>query len=122
MNTDKYKQLLLDKQRELQAAIARLRGDALDSGVAEVRDPMDEAVTDQSTSQSLQEDTLASETLLEVQDALGRIETGTYGKCLDCGRQIEANRLEAVPWARYCLEDQRKHDRAAQAEQGGSTL
>jgi DnaK suppressor protein len=53
---------------------------------------------------------------------LRRIENGTYGKCIACGRQIEAARLEAVPWAQYCLEDQEKRDKAAHVQQGGSTL
>jgi DnaK suppressor protein len=57
-----------------------------------------------------------------VQDAFHRIEDGTYGKCNACGRQIEAARLEAIPWAQYCLEDQEKQDEAAHVEQGGSTL
>jgi hypothetical protein len=34
--------------------------------------------------------------------------SGAYGRCAACGRQIEAARLEAIPWARYCLEDQDK--------------
>jgi len=56
-----------------------------------------------------------------VQDALRRMEEGTYGKCLDCDREIEPARLEAIPWAEYCLEDQEKRDRAEQV-QGGATL
>jgi len=42
--------------------------------------------------------------------ALRRIEDGTYGKCVDCGRPIEPARLEAVPWTPYCRADQEKHD------------
>ena len=57
-----------------------------------------------------------------MQDALRRIEDGTYGKCIQCGREIEPVRLEAIPWARYCLKDQEKYDRAAHVPQGGSTL
>jgi DnaK suppressor protein len=37
--------------------------------------------------------------LQEVEDALKRIEEGTYGKCVDCGRPIPEKRLEAIPWA-----------------------
>jgi DnaK suppressor protein len=57
-----------------------------------------------------------------VQDALQRIDDGTYGKCLTCGRQIEEARLKAIPWARYCLNDQEQFDKAAHVAQGGSTL
>lgn len=41
--------------------------------------------------------------LREVQDALGRIEEGSYGECMDCDEQISTKRLEAIPWARYCI-------------------
>ena len=42
--------------------------------------------------------------LLELIDAaLERIEDGKYGKCIHCGQPILEKRLEAVPWARYCL-------------------
>jgi DnaK suppressor protein len=122
MNTEHFKQRLLDKQRELEAEMARLEDEARDSGDAEVRDPMDDATSSQGTSEALEEDALASQTLIQVQDALKRIELGTYGKCNACGRQIEAARLEAVPWAAYCIEDQEKQDRAAHVPQGGSTL
>jgi len=46
----------------------------------------------------------------EVQAALGRIEDGTYGRCVDCGEQIAAARLEFKPEAARCLEDQQKHE------------
>jgi len=37
--------------------------------------------------------------LTEVEDALKRIEDGTYGKCVNCGQPIPEKRLEAMPWA-----------------------
>jgi DnaK suppressor protein len=122
MNIQRFKQRLQDKERELLSEIARLEEEARGSGEAEVRDSIDDATSSQSTSESPQEESLASQTLIQVRDALKRIEDGTYGKCIACGRQIEAARLEAVPWAAYCLEDQEKQDQAAHAPQGGSTL
>lgn len=122
MNIERSKQRLLDKEREFRSEVSRLEGEARISGEAEVRDYTDDATSSQGVSESLEEDTLASQTLTQVQYALHRIEDGTYGKCMTCGRQIEATRLEAVPWARYCLEDQEKQDQAAHVQQGGSTL
>src|ERR1700722_13747778 len=122
MNIEHFKKRLVDKERELQAEIASLEADARGSGEAEVRDSIDDATSAQGASESLQEESFASQTLIQVQDALKRIANGTYGKCIACGRQIEAARLEAVPWAEYCLEDQEKQDKKAHAPQGGSTL
>jgi DnaK suppressor protein len=41
--------------------------------------------------------------LVEVQQALARIDTGTYGICSNCGQPIPETRLEALPWATLCV-------------------
>jgi DnaK suppressor protein len=41
--------------------------------------------------------------LTEVTDALGRIDRGTFGRCENCGQRIPKIRLDALPYARYCL-------------------
>lgn len=122
MNIAHFKDLLQVKERELLAEVAQLEAEARGAGEAEVRDPIDDATSAQGTSESLEEGSLASETLMQVRDALKRIEDGTYGKCITCGKQIPVARLEAVPWAAYCVEDQEKLDRASHAQTGGSTL
>jgi RNA polymerase-binding transcription factor DksA len=45
-------------------------------------------------------------------DALDRIEDGTFGKCVRCGRQIAEERLEAIPYATRCIDCQRLAERA----------
>ncbi len=44
--------------------------------------------------------------LTEMQAALKRIEDGTYGKCVVCGKPIPEKRLEALPWAARCIKDE----------------
>ena len=51
----------------------------------------------------LNRNTLDMKLLREIADALHRIEIGTYGICPECEEPISAKRLEAVPWARYCV-------------------
>ena len=46
--------------------------------------------------------------LQEVEDALERIDNGTYGKCEVCGLLISVPRLEALPFAKLCVECQAK--------------
>jgi DnaK suppressor protein len=111
MNTDHFKKLLLAKRRELQSSLSRLEREGSDSGEGDVGDYSDAATASQGASDSLDTATILSQTLEEVQDALRRIEDGTYGKCSVCGREIEPARLEAVPWAKYCLADQEKLER-----------
>ncbi len=45
-------------------------------------------------------------TLLEIDDALKRVEEGTYGVCESCGKPIAQRRLQAVPHARLCVKCQ----------------
>lgn len=47
----------------------------------------------------------------EVDYALAKFEHGGYGKCEACGREIAYPRLEALPTARFCIEDQQKMER-----------
>ena len=49
--------------------------------------------------------------LTDVEHAFDRIEHGTYGTCEACGRPIGAERLEARPATRFCLDDQRSAER-----------
>ena len=41
--------------------------------------------------------------LRAIEEALGRIDRGTYGVCRDCGEPIAEARLRAIPWARVCI-------------------
>jgi DnaK suppressor protein len=54
----------------------------------------------------LNRNTIDMKLLREIGDALQRIEHGTYGVCLECEEPISVKRLEAVPWARYCVKCQ----------------
>ena len=54
----------------------------------------------------LNRNTIDMKLLREIADALQRIEHGTYGVCLECEEPISVKRLEAVPWARYCVKCQ----------------
>jgi DnaK suppressor protein len=44
--------------------------------------------------------------LTEVEQALERLDNGTYGKCVVCGEPIPERRLQALPWAARCIKDE----------------
>jgi RNA polymerase-binding transcription factor len=46
-----------------------------------------------------------------VDEALARLEAGTFGACVRCGNPIAVDRLEALPWAPRCIDCQRIADR-----------
>ena len=52
-----------------------------------------------------------SNLLRKVRVALARIADGSYGVCLHCEEDIKPRRLEAVPWASYCIRCQEAVDR-----------
>jgi DnaK suppressor protein len=116
MDTQRYKKRLLEKEQDLLADISRLEAEARNAREAEVEDPIDVVTADEGRAAAFQESTIEWQTLTQVRDALRRIDEGTYGKCIDCGRDIEPARLEAVPWTPYCLQDQEKHDRKKRDE------
>ena len=53
--------------------------------------------------------------LREIQQALGRIDDGAYGMCLECDEEISRKRLEAIPWARHCIACQEELAKAAES-------
>ena len=50
--------------------------------------------------------------LAAVEAALARLDNGTYGACIRCGRPIAPERLDALPWAAHCIDCQRIVGRA----------
>ena len=48
--------------------------------------------------------------LLAIEEALFRMEKGTYGTCRDCGDPIAVARLEAIPWTRVCISCKQKQN------------
>ena len=54
--------------------------------------------------------------LLQIEDALRRIEEGTYGRCNNCGQNIALPRLQAVPWTKFCIDCQEMAEKGLLAE------
>ncbi|RLB07637.1 MAG: hypothetical protein DRG50_02220 [Deltaproteobacteria bacterium] len=54
------------------------------------------------------------ERLRNVEDALDRLEEGTYGYCEDCGRAIKLERLKVLPFAKYCVQCQERREKTGQ--------
>lgn len=55
-------------------------------------------------------------TLLRIDEALARFEDGSYGRCVHCGQPIGPGRLEALPWARYCIDCQEREEQGMLGE------
>jgi RNA polymerase-binding protein DksA len=54
------------------------------------------------------------ELIYKIDEALGRIDDGTFGKCLTCGKKISKARLNVVPYAALCVPCQQKEEKERQ--------
>ena len=109
-----YRELLLAKRRELLGDVRSMEDEALQNGpgVGNLSNLPDH-MADQGTDNYEQEFTLGlmekdRQLLREIDAALAKIQTGTYGLCEGTGKPITKARLEAQPWARYSIEHARK--------------
>ena len=53
----------------------------------------------------------ANKWLAEIEAALGRLDAGTYGLCVNCGKEISADRLEALPGTSMCIQCKTRQER-----------
>ena len=107
MDVNAYKQRLIEIEANLSNHLKRDLGSGREQLIDSAADVGDASVADESESEDFAEAELDTSTLQQVQAALRRVETGTYGQCLVDGGPIEANRLDAVPWAPYCIRHQK---------------
>lgn len=73
----------------------------------------DQAQVLQHEAVSVRLNNLGYEQLRLIEEALDRLAAGDYGACAECDSPIPPRRLEAVPWARYCVPCQQRIDEMA---------
>jgi DnaK suppressor protein len=67
--------------------------------------PADQSDRTYEQSKDLQIATTERDMIRQIEEALRRIDDGTYGICLNCGKTIERRRLQVQPWAQLCIDD-----------------
>lgn len=118
MTIFEVKELLEKKEKDLQTDMALHEGEARDDARPEAREHMDQVISSEDSEGQFQQATSDWRLIVQVREALARIELGTYGICVDCGRRIEPTRLAAIPWTPYCLDDENRRERLSP---GGDT-
>jgi DnaK suppressor protein len=100
------KQMLEGRRRELQAEVQGKMRDVRATGqvtkLTEVFDAVESSEADIQEDIELALVQMKAETLNKVDDALARLEQGTYGNCFECGDEIAEKRLRALPFAVRC--------------------
>jgi DnaK suppressor protein len=135
MNRDRYaelKNILEERRREIMGQVqdkirdVRTEGannpavgvlDAVESSEADIQDDIEFALIQ-----------MKAETLHKIEQALRRLEEGTFGYCFECGEEIAERRLRALPFAVRCRdceearETAQQRDRLMQARRGAASL
>ncbi len=109
-----YRELLLQKRAEIIGDVESLKVDTKNNGGNLSHMPVHMA--DVGSDNFDQEFTLGlveseQKMLREINEALGRMEKGYYGVCVEKGVPIGKPRLDAKPWAKYCIEVVREMER-----------
>ena len=102
-NLARYRKVLEAKAEEVRRSMSAQKAAQV---VARLDVPSDEGDLSQQHHEEwifLNRNTIDMKLLREVSDALHRIDTGIYATCMECDEPISQKRLEAVPWARYCV-------------------
>lgn len=115
---DKFKNLLLTEREKITGEISRLSEDTLSSSQRDSSGDLSGYslhMADVGTDTFQRDIQLGlvskeQEILYKVDEALRRIEDGTYGKCDSCGEPIKESRLRAVPFAKLCVPCQEKEE------------
>jgi len=105
-----YKKKLQTRREELLKSIARTEEEGRTADDDPTVDLADKAANSY-TKEFLFGMTNTDRSMLNlIDEALLRIKRGTYGTCIECEEELQQKRLEAVPWAKYCVKCAEKHE------------
>lgn len=96
-----FKKLLLAELREHARHVSDDQASALELADDDAKESADLALRDLMSEMVLKLGDRESQMIADIDQALLRMEEGSYGRCTKCNRQIDERRLEALPTARY---------------------
>ena len=118
IDTDAVRTRLLEERQAVAADLERLRAD-LGRSMEEATDedgndshPGDAATETYDREMEMTLEETLEHRFTEIEGALARIDEGTYGVCESCGRAIDPERLDALPYATKCIECKRREERS----------
>ena len=106
-----FKKRLETRQQELRRTVTRNQADGRTADEDAAQDIADRAASSYNKEFLFSQSNNDRQLLNMVDGALARLREGTFGECVSCGKEINAKRLEAVPWTRHCIECQEKAEK-----------
>jgi len=114
LRTEALRRMLLEHRQEVMKEINGLIGhrmsDEIQRRVDSAPDVGDQALLDTERVRDISIMELRNKMRQQIDEALAKLEEGTYGRCADCGAEITEKRLRAVPFARRCVACQAKQE------------
>jgi DnaK suppressor protein len=104
----RFKSILTTTRDEIVSDLSRLEDEIRAIDFDGPKDVGDLSTAGMSKESLLEEASRKRNLLRLVESALQRLRTETFGVCVDCADEIASRRLEAVPWARFCLRCQQQ--------------
>ena len=111
-----YESRLIERRNQLLNMVERTEDYGREADREVSQDPADKASNSYTKELLFSQSTNERNTLRLIQEALGRIEEGSYGECINCGEEIGAKRLEAIPWTPHCIRCQELMEQGLLAE------
>ncbi len=106
-----YRDRLLERRERLFRQVTEAEMSSRERDLEATQDPADMAANAYTKELLISMSANDRGLLALIDEALLRIEGGKYGDCVNCGEPVQEKRLEAVPWARYCLKCQDLQER-----------
>lgn len=105
------KEMLLKMRSDLTQEISRRSKVTTEPGMQDIGDILDLVSEERTRELDIILTDREKRKLLQIDDALDKIEDNTYGQCEECGIKIPRARLKVLPFAKYCVECQEKNER-----------
>jgi RNA polymerase-binding transcription factor len=108
--SEAYRKKLVQKQEELLRLVSKSEQDGREADEEITQDIADKAANSYTKEFLFHQSDDNRRMLVLVREAIDRLKTGVYGLCVACHDEVEQKRLEAVPWARHCIDCQEKQE------------
>ena len=117
---EQFRKVLEERQRMLRESVARTEQDGRDADASDAAQDIADRASSSYQKEFLFHQSNTDRQLLQlVENALERLRVGAFGECISCGNEINPKRLNAVPWARYCIACQEKLEKGLLQEEAG---
>ena len=106
-----YRDRLLERREALFRQVTEAEMSSRERDLEATQDPADMAANAYTKELLISMSANDRRLLALIDEALNRIEAGGFGDCVNCSEPVQEKRLEAVPWARFCLKCQDLQER-----------